>query len=906
MLILILLRYIVSIDHYIYISNDGSDENDGSYDHPLNASNFPKIRESITSLTPEGTDHTHLVFKEGIYQSGGWSIMGWDYNKDKIKRITIESEEGKRATIQSSSKITGWVKSQEYPNLWKTNYSAPFSQLFVGDTRATLCRMPKKWKYGRFYGYEFHEDPSNSDYYLRYLYVQEDCIKMLEKMTDKELHASEIVVHYWWYTDVHQIVDFNSEKKYIITRIPKTEEKPETISESSYFFIQGAFPAITEPGEYYQHPDGILYYYPRQGEDMTTIEVNIPNSTDNFQTLSFNDVPNLTIKNLNFYFTNKGIGGYNFDNFLIENCEFKHVRTAFSILFAKNSMVDHCFIEDTARDGCGFDGQNFTLQNSIIRHIGVIAPFGFAVNFWTGCNYTYILNNDISDGATSLLFFGANNEYDVETFKRVVIENNHLHHAGYGIVDDLAAMFFGRHPRGVIVNHNKIHDFYTNNYCGNGIYPDTGSSGTKITNNLVYNLSHSAFNLNYGKEHDVSNNIMALCRAGFSFGGYRTDSYTLNIHNNIVFLNRDESYPAEGPLLNNDVVNYFNNNIYYKSGGRNVTMAGISFDEWREKGYDTNSLIIDPLFTDPEHGDFTFKSKENADKIGFKEFNMSFGVYGDEEWIKRTENYEYHDPVVRSKELPIIGFESFENGEDTYFIRRGSMNMNPPCCSIGITQENAFSGSHSFKVQHIQEPSSYSFNFPTYFRNGTAEFTMMVLMNKDSDFIFDFGLGGWIFMKDGLLRFVWTLGDIIGSYPIDKWFKFGVRANVGDAIKEKGFPKYTLIVDDNETEYETSNENFRYIDHIIITSNGKGTAYFDDFNSTTTQYVEPFFADFIDAHQDGKDNNDSKNGLNTGQKVGIAIGVIAFVAICAVIVVIIMMKSKKQNSDIENNKDSTF
>lgn len=470
----------------------------------------------------------------------------------------------------------------------------------------------------------------------------------------------------------------------------------------------------------------------------------------------------------------------------------------------------------------------------------------------------------------------------------------------------MASIFFGRHQRGVIINHNRIHDFYTNNYCGNGIYPDTGTSGTTITNNLVYNLSHSAFNLNYGKEHDVSNNIMALCRAGFSFGGFRTDSYTLNIHNNIVYLNRDESYPAEGPLLNTPVINYFDNNIYYKTEGRKVSIAGISFEEWQEKGYDTHSLIIDPLFTDPEHGDFTFKSKKNADKIGFKEFNMSFGVYGDEEWIKLAENYEYHDPVVRTKEMPIIGFESFENGDDTYFIRRANIDKNPPFCSIGITDENAFTGSHSFKVQHIQEPSSYSFNFPTYFRNGTAEFTMMVLLNKDLDIIFDFSIGGWFFMKDGVIRFIWILGDIVGTYPIDKWFKFGIRVNVGDAIKERGFPKYTLIVDDNETELDTNDENFKYIDYIIITSNGKGTAYFDDFNATTTQYCEPFFADSFDIHPT-KNKNDNKKGLNAGQKAGIAIGVIAFVAIIAAIVAVVVIKKKKnENSNLESDRNSTF
>ena len=78
---LIFIVQIASNDHYIYISNDGKASNDGTYDKPLNGSNFIKIRESINQLSPESTDHTHLVFKEGMYFSDGWSIMGWDYDK---------------------------------------------------------------------------------------------------------------------------------------------------------------------------------------------------------------------------------------------------------------------------------------------------------------------------------------------------------------------------------------------------------------------------------------------------------------------------------------------------------------------------------------------------------------------------------------------------------------------------------------------------------------------------------------------------------------------------------------------------------------------------------------------------------------------------------------------------------
>ena len=349
--------------------------------------------------------------------------------------------------------------------------------------------MPEKWKYARPYGYEVHDDPSDSKYYLRYFYVQEDCIKMLQQMTKEELQQSELVIHYWWYTDIRKIIDFNSEKHYIITKILKEEELEQTISCSSYYYIQGAFPSITSPDEYYHHSNGTLYYYPREGEDMNNIDVYSPIQEKDFRSIQFNDVPNLTIKNLKFYYTDHGIGGINFNNLLIYNCEFRHVKTAFAVLGADNSVVDHCFIEDTSRSGCAFSGNYFTLQNCIIRNVGVVAPFGFAVDFWSGNNHTFILNNDILDGTTSLIFFGANVEYNVEQEKNVLIENNHLHHGGYGIVDDLASMFFGRHPRGIVVNHNKIHDFYTNNYCGNGIYPDTGSSGTKVSNNFVYNLT---------------------------------------------------------------------------------------------------------------------------------------------------------------------------------------------------------------------------------------------------------------------------------------------------------------------------------------------------------------------------------------------------------------------------------
>ena len=78
---------------------------------------------------------------------------------------------------------------------------------------------------------------------------------------------------------------------------------------------------------------------------------------------------------------------------------------------------------------------------------------------------------------------------------------------------------------------------------------------------------------------------------------------------------------------------------------------------------------------------------------------MTFGVIGDE-WRKVAENFTYHDPLIRTQEYPLFGFESFKEGENTYFLKRIGRNKNPYALEVGITTENSYSGKHSFKILH--------------------------------------------------------------------------------------------------------------------------------------------------------------------------------------------------------------
>jgi hypothetical protein len=64
----------------------------------------------------------------------------------------------------------------------------------------------------------------------------------------------------------------------------------------------------------------------------------------------------------------------------------------------------------------------------------------------------------------------------------------------------------------------------------------------------------------------------------------------------------------------------------------------MSFDEWKQKGQDHNSVIANPEFANAEAGDFTPKNKALLKKIGFKMFDYTIaGVYGSKEWQRKAE-----------------------------------------------------------------------------------------------------------------------------------------------------------------------------------------------------------------------------------------------------------------------------
>jgi parallel beta-helix repeat protein len=173
---------------------------------------------------------------------------------------------------------------------------------------------------------------------------------------------------------------------------------------------------------------------------------------------------------------------------------------------------------------------------------------------------------------------------------------------------------------GTVERNNLCHDVTRYAYGGWGIYTDEGSSQIVIENNVVYHTEDAGFHQHYGRENIVRNNIFALGQEAQLRRTRKELNRGFTFEHNIV-------YWKEGKLLDGiwsgDDQFLLDYNLYYQVGGLPIHFGKESLAEWQKRGQDLHSLVADPLFADPEHGDFTLKPSSPAAKIGFLPIDMS-------------------------------------------------------------------------------------------------------------------------------------------------------------------------------------------------------------------------------------------------------------------------------------------
>jgi hypothetical protein len=394
-------------------------------------------------------------------------------------------------------------------------------------------------------------------------------------------------------------------------------------------------------------------------------------------------------------------------NVTIEDCEVGHGAT-YAVWFrrgCKDCRIERSYLHDLGAGGVRIgEGQirpdetsrtsHIAVDNNIIRAGGRI--YTSAVGIWIGqSGDNRVTHNEVADFFYTGLSVGWRWGYSNSLAKRNNISFNHVHHIGWGVLSDMGGIYTLGPSEGTVVANNVFHDIYSYSYGGWGLYTDEGSTGIVMENNLVYNVKTGGFHQHYGRENVVRNNILAFSKLHQLQATRVEDHPSFTFQNNIV-------YWDDGPLLSGrwkEVRIEMDKNCYWKSSGKEIKPAGLSFEQWRRLGHDRNSIIADPLFTDPENYDFRLPPDSPALELGFKPFDYSkAGVYGDSAWRRKAANVTYPELRVPPDPPPVSVNETFEatpvgqrpGGAECHVENKGD--------AIAVTDETAASGKRSLKI----------------------------------------------------------------------------------------------------------------------------------------------------------------------------------------------------------------
>ncbi len=159
-----------------------------------------------------------------------------------------------------------------------------------------------------------------------------------------------------------------------------------------------------------------------------------------------------------------------------------------------------------------------------------------------------------------------------------------------------------------------------------GIYLDDYSSGTLVYGNVVIGTVLGAVCIHGGRNNIIENNIF-IDGSERQFTFQPRDEFMVGnvIRRNIFYYRKAATalFYSWAATWSSDRLKECDDNLYWcqekkidEIGGP-LTPEG-DFSSWRRAGWDQRSVIADPLFVNPQAGDFRLRSESPAFQIGFQ------------------------------------------------------------------------------------------------------------------------------------------------------------------------------------------------------------------------------------------------------------------------------------------------
>jgi parallel beta-helix repeat protein len=640
----------------LYVSPQGNDAWSGKRAEPNAAktdgpfATLVHARDVIRSMQSGKRKPITVYVRGGVYPlSAPLVFLPEDSGTAKCP-ITYAAYPGEKVILSGGRTITGWKKGAEGApgsggELWTAQVPGVkegewyFHQLFVNGQRRQRARSP------------------NTGFY------HADGIFQSGNPTRFKFHPGDIHAAWVEQGDVEVV----SLQKWAEFRMPLKAVDPATNTatlstqrqefgddKEARYWVENAADALDAPGEWYlDRRTGTVSYLALPGEDVSRAEIVAPFLTQLVRMEGKERTPefvhDIVLRGLTFAYTDWSLPAKGYVDMQaaydipaavelrrarqcrIEHSTFVHLGQ-YAIHIWKASHDNQVLgneMTDLGAGGVKVGGwflpeteematSGTMVSENYIHNIGIVYPA--AVGVWIGqSNGNTIAHNEIADTYYTAISLGWTWGYGPTAAHDNHIEFNNLYNIGRGLLSDMGCIYsLGVQP-GSVERNNLCHDVTRYAYGGWGIYTDEGSSQITIENNIAYRTQDGGFHQHYGRENIVRNNIFALGQMGQIQRTRQEDHVSFTFEHNIV-------YWTQGKLLQGtwkDDHFHLDYNLYWQAAGQPIQFVKESLTDWQKHGQDVHSLVADPLFADPEHGDFTLKPGSPAAKIGFQPIDMS-------------------------------------------------------------------------------------------------------------------------------------------------------------------------------------------------------------------------------------------------------------------------------------------
>jgi hypothetical protein len=620
--------------------------------------------QTIHVVMRDGTYYldTPLVFSNDDF--GQPEQFEWHTMTEGVHPVVYEAHDGESPVISGGRRIDGFRETTvNGVNAWVADVSGArngswiFTELWVNGERRFRPVLPKKGEYLIEKLLDASWEGTWSDTVgkgtKRFGYAAGDIDPDWKNFKDVEI----LILSLWRsLTAKLDHVDADDRIAYM-DRDSKMRLSYDFQQTGAAYNVVNVFEALDSPGEWYlDKSDGLLYYIPKPGESIDSVEVVAPylqrimsitggKLGRDKRTKQLNTRPILEFKNITFSHVEwqapqdlatigqsapMVLGAIAIERahyVAFTGCSVEHVGTyAFSlednctdVTISKCRMIDMGAGGVNILHGCSRNA----VTDCEIGDGGHLYPPAAGVVIGDAPSNT-IVHNNIHDLYYTGISVGWNWGYEENNSGGNIVEWNHIHHLGKGKLSDMGGVYTLGMQTGTRIRYNLIHDVWSRTYGGWAIYPDEGSSHLLIESNICYDTKCAPFHQHFGRENIVRNNIFAFGKEAQIERGRAETHHSFIFENNIVAYAEGPLFKASGrgrPWSTDNVI--FRNNCYFHTNGTPVEPDESNFDDWQKTGQDKGSIVADPKFKDIDARDFTLAPDSPVTGIGFIPIDLS-------------------------------------------------------------------------------------------------------------------------------------------------------------------------------------------------------------------------------------------------------------------------------------------